>query len=57
MGKCNHSLDSKNDEKLKYRKKNLKNHDFSILVGRNFSHSPIITIENKGFENFSRQKF
>ena len=28
-----------------------------FLVGRNFSPSPIITIENKGFEIFSRPKF
>ena len=28
-----------------------------ILVGKNFSNSPIKIIENKGFENFSRQKF
>ena len=27
------------------------------IVGHNFSHSPIITIENKGFEIFSRPKF
>ena len=25
------------------------------MVGRNFSHSPKITIENKGFENFGRK--
>ena len=25
------------------------------IVGRNFSHSPKITIENKGFENFGRK--
>ena len=28
-----------------------------ILVGRKFSQLPIMTIENKGFEIFSRSKF
>ena len=28
-----------------------------FLVGRKFSQSPKITIEKKGFENFSRSKF
>ena len=28
-----------------------------FLVGQNFSHSPIKTIDRIGFENFSRQKF
>ena len=39
----------------------LENHRLKIvglkIVGRNFSHSLIITIEYKGVKNFSRQKF
>ena len=35
----------------------LKNSRLNFLVGRKFSQSPIITIENKGFEIFSRSKF
>ena len=39
-----------------YKKHTLsvKKSSAAIKTGRNFSHSPIITIENKGFENFKR---
>ena len=41
---------------LSVKNSRFKKQSALFLVGRNFSHSPIITIEKKGFENFSRQK-